>query len=145
MRAADEIIAALDLAPHPEGGWYRQTWAAPAGIDGRSAATSILFLLAPGQASHWHRIDAAELWIFQAGAPLILSLAAGEAGEGGVRQVSLGPDPVAGHGLQQIVEPRQWQAARAPDDGWSLVACLVVPGFQFNGFELAAPDWRPGG
>ena len=111
----------------------------------RSAATSILFPLAPGQASHWHRIDAAELWIFLAGAPLILSLAAGEAGEGGVRQVSLGPDPVAGHGLQQIVEPRQWQAARAPDDGWSLVACLVVPGFQFNGFELAAPDWRPGG
>jgi predicted cupin superfamily sugar epimerase len=144
-RSAGEMIAALDLAAHPEGGWYRQTWAAAAGTDGRAAGTSILFLLEPGQRSHWHRIDATELWLFQAGAVLTLRLAAGEAGEGGVREVRLGPDPLAGDVQQQVVAPGEWQAAEAGADGWTLVACVVVPGFLFEGFEMAPAGWAPPG
>ena len=145
MRNAREIIEALDLAAHLEGGWYRETWVASAGTDGRAQATSILFLLEPGQSSHWHRIDATELWLFQSGAPLTLSLAEGEEGEGGVREVRLGPDPTAGHVQQQVVQPYEWQAAQAGPDGWALVACVVVPGFRFDGFEMAAPGWAPRG
>ncbi|MGH6963685.1 MAG: cupin domain-containing protein, partial [Phenylobacterium sp.] len=111
---------------------------------GRAAGTSILFLLEPGERSHWHRIDATELWLFQAGAPLMLRLAAGEAGEGGVREVRLGPDPLTGQMQQQVVAPREWQAAEAGADGWSLVACVVVPGFRFEGFEMAPAEWSPG-
>lgn len=143
MRDAREIIEALQLSPHPEGGWYRQTWAAPAAPGERCGATCILFLLEPGGRSHWHRVDAAEIWLFHAGAPLTLSTAAGENGEAGRRSVRLGPDPLAGHVQQHVVNPFEWQAAEASQDGWSLVACVVAPGFRFEGFELAPPDWRP--
>ncbi len=133
---ADDIIAALDLAPHPEGGWYRQTWAgAPAG--GRPSGTAIHFLLRAGERSHWHRIDATEIWFWQAGAPLALRIAEGEAGP--VHSLTLGPDPLA-HAMQGIVPPGRWQAAHGLGD-WTLVGCTVTPGFTFDGFELAPPGF----
>lgn len=140
MAEAGAIIASLGLAPHPEGGWYRETWRAPG--DPRPAATAILFLLEPGQRSHWHRIDATELWIFQAGAPLVLATADDDAAA--PVEIRLGPDPLAGQALQHRVAPGQWQSAEAPAHGWSLVACVVVPGFSFAGFDLAPPGWAPG-
>ena len=138
--SAAALIARLDLAPHPEGGWSRETWRAPSDTGVRSPATAILFLLEAGQASHWHRVDASELWIFQAGAPLALRTARDDAGP--VAEVTLGVGP--GQTPQQLVAPGQWQAAQASADGWTLVACVVVPGFDFAGFELAAAGWSPG-
>ena len=138
---AAAMIASLGLAPHPEGGWYRETWRAEAELPGgRAAATSILFLLEAGQRSHWHRIDAGELWLFQAGAPLTLAVAPPDAA---ARTVVLGPDPLVGHTLQHLVPPRAWQSAEGPQAGWTLAACLVAPGFEFAGFELAPPGWSP--
>jgi predicted cupin superfamily sugar epimerase len=139
---AAAMVAALKLAPHPEGGWYRETWrAAGAAPGGRALATSILFLLEAGQRSHWHRVDAGELWLFQAGAPLKLSIA--EPGRA-TRTLTLGPDPLAGQAQQELVPPGAWQSAEGPAAGWSLVGCVVAPGFEFSGFELAPEDWAPG-
>lgn len=141
MTDATSLIQGLGLARHPEGGWYRETWrAAPATHGGRSAGTSILFLLEAGQRSHWHRVDAAELWIYQGGTPPLLSLA-DDAGR--VTTQALGIDLGAGQQPQCLVRPHQWQATQA-GDGWCLVACVVVPGFHFEGFELAPPGWSPG-
>ncbi len=124
----------LGLAPHPEGGAYRETWRdLPAG-GGRGAATSILFLLADGESSHWHRVDAAEIWLWQAGAPLRLDLA-GES-------LRLGPDLGAGEVLQAVVPKGGWQAAQSLGR-WSLVACVVAPAFEFSGFELAPAGFTP--
>jgi hypothetical protein len=133
---ADEIIAHLQLAPHPEGGYYRQTWVAENA--GRPVGTCIYFLLKDGGASHWHRVDAVEIWHFHAGAPLILSLAADDAGPA-VDHV-LGPDLAAGQFPQVIVPEQHWQAARTTGD-WTLVSCTVSPGFDFAGFTLAAPGF----
>jgi len=139
-----DLIDRLGLARHPEGGWYRETWrAAPPAGSQRSAGTSILFLLEAHQRSHWHRVDASELWIFQAGAALTLSTAGGSGSGGGVGAVRLGADIRAGNQPQHVVAPGQWQSAQA-GAGWCLVACVVVPGFQFEGFELAPPGWAPG-
>jgi predicted cupin superfamily sugar epimerase len=138
---AAAMIAALELSPHPEGGWYRETWRAEAALaGGRAAATAILFLLEAGQRSHWHRVDAGELWLFQAGAPLQLAVAASNQP---ARTVILGPDPLVGQTPQHLVPPRAWQSAEGPESGWTLVACLVTPGFEFQGFELAPPGWSP--
>ena len=138
---AAAMIEALALVPHPEGGWYRETWRAEAALpNGRACATSILFLLEAGQRSHWHRVDAGELWLFQAGAPLELSVAAD--GRGG-ETVTLGPDPLAGETPQHLVPPGAWQSAQASVNGWTLVACVVAPGFEFSAFDLAPPDWSP--
>jgi predicted cupin superfamily sugar epimerase len=140
-RDAAAMIAALGLSPHPEGGWYRETWRAAATLPGgRAAATAILFLLEAGQRSHWHRVDADEMWLFQAGASLELSVA--EAGAP-PRAAVLGPDPLAGHAPQQLVPAGAWQSAQGPAEGWTLAACVVAPGFEFAGFELAPPGWRP--
>jgi predicted cupin superfamily sugar epimerase len=139
MSDATDIITQLGLAPHPEGGWYRETWRAAAVQGERGAGTSILFLLEAGQRSHWHRVDAAELWIFQAGASLTLSTTE----DGRISDVRLGVDVCAGDQPQSVVQPHQWQAAQA-GAGWCLVACVVVPAFRFEGFELAAADWTPG-
>ena len=141
MATAREIVDRLDLAPHPEGGWYRETWRA-ASDGARAAGTAIHFLLEPGQKSHWHRVDAAELWLFQAGAPLILRTALGDKGEEGVVETLLGPDVLAGQAVQRLVQPGEWQAAEA-GDSWPLVACVVVPGFEFSGFDIAPPGWAP--
>ena len=135
---ADEIIETLGLAPHPEGGWYRQTWAADA-RDERPAGTCIYFLLKAGERSHWHRIDAAEIWHFYAGAPLILRIASTEAGPSVAHP--LGPNLAGGARPQIVVPPHRWQAAETTGD-WTLVGCTVSPGFQFEGFELAAEGFE---
>ena len=135
---ADEIIAALGLAPHPEGGWYRQTWVAEAREGERPAGTCIYFLLKKGERSHWHRVDAAEIWHFHAGAALVLSVAASDAGP--AMDLRLGPDLAAGERPQAIVPEGHWQAARTTGD-WTLVGCTVSPGFRFDGFELAPPGF----
>jgi predicted cupin superfamily sugar epimerase len=146
QETARAVIDRLGLAPHPEGGWYRETWradalAAGAGEGGRAAGTAILFLLEAGLRSHWHRVDATELWIFQAGAGLTLKTAASDAGP--VVAVRLGV--LAGDAPQHVVAPGEWQAAEGGGEGWSLVACVVVPGFEFAGFEMAPAGWAPGG
>ena len=133
------VIERLDLAPHPEGGWYRETWRAEAGDGERGACTSILFLLEPAQHSHWHRVDATEIWLHQGGGHLTLSTEH----DGQVVATRLGPDWLSGDVLQAVVQPGQWQAARA-GDRWALVACVVAPAFEFAGFELAPTGWRPG-
>lgn len=134
MTEADQIIAALRLERHPEGGWYRQTWVGPAtgaGTD-RPSGTAILFLLKAGERSHWHRVDADEIWIFNAGAPLVLTLGLNHASD-----VLLGRQVLAEQVVQKVVPKGWWQAARSTGD-WSLVTCTVSPGFRFDGFELAA-------
>ena len=135
---AAEIIALLDLAPHPEGGHYRQTWEASAAPGERAAGTAIYFLLAAGEVSHWHRVDAAELWHHYAGAPLDLSIA--ETASGPAVSRVLGPDLAAGARPQLVVPEGHWQAARSLG-AWTLVGCTVSPGFRFEGFELAAPGF----
>ncbi|WP_136442264.1 cupin domain-containing protein [Pacificoceanicola onchidii] len=130
---ADEIISLLELSPHPEGGHYKQTWIAENGEE-RSAGTCIYFLLKGGEHSHWHRVDAAEIWHFYAGAPLVLSLSETDAGPR--QDIALGPDLLAGERPQVIVPANHWQAARSTGD-WTLVGCTVSPAFQFEGFELA--------
>ncbi len=136
---AAQVIALLDLSPHPEGGHYRQTWVdTPATPDARPSGTSIYFLLAEGEQSHWHRVDATEIWHYHAGAPLVLMRAADDAGP---RQEDvLGPDLAAGQRPQLIVPENHWQAARSTG-GWTLVSCTVSPGFRFEGFVLAEPGF----
>jgi predicted cupin superfamily sugar epimerase/uncharacterized protein YhfF len=133
MTEADRLIAALDLSPHPEGGWYRQTWEGPQ-VAGRASGTAILFLLKAGERSHWHRVDADEIWLWHAGAPLILRMAAGEAGP--ARAVRLGPDVLARETPQACVPAGHWQTA-VPTGAFTLVSCTVSPGFRSDGFELA--------
>jgi predicted cupin superfamily sugar epimerase len=127
------LVARLNLAPHPEGGWFRETMRTPDPRGGRDLATAILFLLDTGERSHWHRVDAAELWIWNDGHPLTLLIH----DDGGTREHLLGPD-----NPQVLVPANAWQAAE-PRDGWALVSCVVTPGFDFAGFELAAPGWSP--
>lgn len=139
---AGAVIAALGLAPHPEGGHYREVWRdAPTG-GGRGAGTAIHFLLDTGKRSHWHRVDAAELWLWQGGGPLVLSLSSD--GRQVEREVTLGPDLGAGQALVGVVPAGWWQAARPAADRWCLVSCTVSPAFDFAGFELAPPGWEPG-
>jgi predicted cupin superfamily sugar epimerase len=138
MTEADKIIAKLGLEPHPEGGWYRQTWAGPdlhIGTDTRASGTAILFLLKDGERSHWHRVDADEIWIWNAGAPLMLSL-----GEAHADDIRMGPDVLGGEVVQAVVPAGHWQAARSLG-AWSLVTCTVSPGFRFEGFDLADPGF----
>ena len=138
MTEADQIIAELGLHPHPEGGWYRQTWVGPdlhIGTGTRASGTAILFLLKAGERSHWHRVDADEIWIWNAGAPLLLSL-----GETVARDIRMGPDVLGEDQAQAVVPAGHWQAARSLG-AWSLVTCTVSPGFRFEGFELADPDF----
>jgi predicted cupin superfamily sugar epimerase len=132
---ADAVIAALALRPHPEGGHYRETWRDVPADGGRGAGTAILFLLRAGERSHWHRVDAAELWNWQAGAPLNLLLS-----PGGDRL--LGPDLTAGQTLHVSVPARCWQAAHSLG-AWTLCTCVVTPSFEFSGFELAPVGWSP--
>jgi uncharacterized protein len=143
--SAQNLIEQLGLSPHPEGGWYRETWRAAPGPDGRAGGTAIIFLLKAGEASHWHRVDADELWLWQGGDPLELRIAAHD--EGPVEMLTLGGNVAAAERLQGLVAAGAWQAARPAANGASgycLVSCVVVPGFDFAGFTLAAPDWEPG-
>ncbi|WP_380052778.1 cupin domain-containing protein [Falsihalocynthiibacter sp. SS001] len=132
MSQAEDIIAHLDLKPHPEGGHYRQTWQAD--NEGRAVGTCIYFLLKNGESSHWHRVDATEIWHYYAGAPLVLSMS--ETDEGPAQDYLLGPDFSQGHEPQRIVPPNHWQAARTTGD-YTLVGCTVSPGFEFERFMLA--------
>ena len=136
---ADAVVRALGLLAHPEGGHYRETWRDRPADGGRGAGTAILFLLAEGEVSHWHRVDAAELWVWQAGAPLVLEVC--ENGRD-VSGATLGPVLSEGHRPQGLVPRGAWQAARSAG-AWTLVTCTVSPAFQFEGFELAPPGWRP--
>lgn len=136
---ADEIVAALGLVPHPEGGAYRETFrhAPPGG--GRGAMTAIYYLLRAGEFSHWHRVDAAEIWHFHAGAPLVLTISPN--GHDAHAHV-LGTELAAGQRPQIVVPAGHWQTATSLG-AWTLVGCTVGPAFEFAGFELAPPDWRP--
>jgi predicted cupin superfamily sugar epimerase len=139
---ADEVAALLGLAPHPEGGWYRETFRDQTGRDergdGRGVSSAIYYLLAAGERSHWHRVDAAEVWHHYAGAPLELSLANGAERS----MVLLGSDLAAGQRPQGVAPKGWWQAAKCLGD-WTLVGCTVAPGFQFSGFEMAPEGWEP--
>jgi len=133
------VIRALGLQAHPEGGHYRETWRETPADGGRGAMTSILFLLALDEVSHWHRVDADELWVWQAGAPLVLTISPD--GHDAAAHW-LGPDLAAKQSLQRCVPRGHWQTATGLG-AWTLVSCVVAPAFSFAGFELAAPGWRP--
>jgi predicted cupin superfamily sugar epimerase len=146
---ADSLVARLGLTPHPEGGFYRETFRDVSGPDGRSRSTAILFLLKAGQRSHWHRVDAVEIWHWYAGAPLALAIADG-AGVAAVHR--LGNGVVTGVSLsdgalefpQLVVAEGHWQSAWTLG-AYTLVGCTVAPGFEFSGFELAPAGWAPPG
>ncbi len=138
LTAAD-IIARLDLKPHPEGGHYRETFRdTNVDADGRSRSTAIYFLLARGERSHWHRVDAVEVWHYYAGDALTLKIA----DDAGQRSIKLGADLAAGELPQGIVPAQTWQAAESSGE-WTLVGCTVAPGFEFSTFELAPKDFFP--
>ncbi|WP_372621472.1 cupin domain-containing protein [Falsiroseomonas sp.] len=139
---AAAVVAALGLAPHPEGGHYREVWRDAPPEGGRGAGTAIHFLLDAAERSHWHRVDAAELWLWQAGGPVLLSLSSD--GSGVERDIRLGPDLGAGEALIGVVPKGWWQAARPAGGRWCLVSCTVSPAFDFAGFQLAPPGWEPG-
>lgn len=144
---AQDIIRLLDLKPHPEGGHFRETFRdAPLPRAGkgekkaaRAASTAIYFLLARGERSHWHRVDAVEIWHWYAGASLVLEVAQPA---GRIECVTLGADLAGGERPQAVVQAHAWQAAHSLGD-WTLVGCTVAPGFEFAGFELAPKGWEP--
>ena len=139
---ADEIIAALSLRPHPEGGHFRETFRDPRTLaGGRSAGTAIYYLLKAGERSHWHRVDAAEMWHFYAGAPLALAMA--ETSESKAVMHTLGAQLATGARPQILVPAGAWQSAESLGS-FTLAGCTVTPGFEFAGFELAPPGWHPG-
>jgi predicted cupin superfamily sugar epimerase len=139
MTEAQRLIKRLGLKPHPEGGHYRETFRDNEGTAGRAHATAIYFLLQADEQSHWHRIDAVEIWHWYAGAPLELRIAR----EGHVVAAHmLGNDLAKGHAPQIVVPRRAWQAARSLGE-YTLVGCTVSPGFLFEHFELAPPDFEP--
>ena len=138
MQARD-VIDSLGLSPHPEGGWYAETWRALADPGERASGTAIYYLLETGQRSHWHRVDATEIWHWYAGGPL--QLAVSPDGQRTERML-LGPEIAAGQRPQRLVPAGCWQSA-VPLGEWTLVGCTVSPGFEFSGFELAPPGWSP--
>jgi predicted cupin superfamily sugar epimerase len=142
---ADELIQALGLAPHPEGGWYRETWRAEAKAGERAAASAVLYVIEPGQRSHWNRVDAHEIWLWHAGDPLDVMVAATDAGPS--RTVRLGGRVTGGEQPQLVIPAGQWQSAvpiEGGTAGYTLISCIVAPAFEFGGFELAVPGWAPG-
>jgi uncharacterized protein len=139
--SAAEVISILGLKPHPEGGHFRETLRdADAIADKRALSTAIYYLLARNERSHWHRIDATEVWHWYAGAPLALEVA--KTATSPIEQVVLGVDLASGERPQAIVPAHTWQAAQSLGD-WTLVGCTVAPGFEFFTFELAPRDWSP--
>jgi len=137
---ADQIIERLKLEPHPEGGWFRETFRDTSETNGRSHGTAIYYLLRAGEASHWHRVDATEIWHWYAGDTLALKLS----DDGKTSQtLNLGPDLASGAQPQLIVPKGIWQAAE-PLGAFTLVGCTVAPGFDFAGFEMAPKGWNPG-
>lgn len=158
MRSPAEIIRVLQMSPHPEGGWYVEIHRSPVQVHAvgdsrpdRSAMTSIYYLLEAGQRSHWHRVDADELWAWHAGSPMELSVAHphGDApdrrgqGDAWLLTHRLGADLASGERPQAVVPAHAWQSAQ-PLGAWSLVGCVVAPGFEFSRFEIAPAGWHPG-
>ncbi|MBI1180158.1 MAG: cupin [Alphaproteobacteria bacterium] len=138
MSDAEEIIARLGLRPHPEGGHYVETHRAAA--EGRSPVTAIYYLLRAGERSHWHRVDATEIWHWYGGAPLMLLISEDAAS---VSRHLLGNQLDLGQRPQAVIPPGAWQAAE-PQGDWCLIGCTVAPGFEFAGFEMAPEGWSPG-
>jgi predicted cupin superfamily sugar epimerase len=136
---ASEIVASLGMVPHPEGGHFVETFRGDDGSAGRATVTAIYFLLQRGERSHWHRVDADEIWLYHSGDPLELTIAGGA---GDRRLVTLGADLTAGQVPQAVVPAGAWQSAVTAGNH-TLVSCVVAPGFEFSGFELASPDWEP--
>ncbi len=140
---ASAVIEHLGLSPHPEGGWYAETWRAEPAGPARPSASAILYLLAAGEHSHWHRVDAAEIWQYSAGDPLELRIWGGDGSAVTTHRLGAGTTADAGE-PQVVVPPGAWQAAR-PLGAWTLVGCIVSPAFEFAGFELAPDGWEPPG
>ena len=138
---AQEIVRLLGLQPHPEGGWYLQTFEDASANGGRAHSTAIYYLLEGGPAGRWHRVDSAEVWHWYAGAPLTLSISADGIS---VTTALLGSDLASGARPQVVIPPGQWQSARSEGE-WTLVGCTVAPGFEFAHFEMQPEDWEPGG
>jgi hypothetical protein len=136
--SAEDIIRLLQLEPHPEGGHYRETFRDAATGSGRTASTAIYFLLRRGEVARWHRVDAAEVWHWYAGSPLLLTVS----GDGGRSTHRLGPDLAAGERPQAVVPAHAWQQAESLG-AYTLAGCTVAPGFEFSGFELAPPGFHP--
>lgn len=137
MKQADDLIARLELQPHPEGGHYRETFRDASG-QGRAASTAIYYLLKAGEVSHWHRVDAAEVWHWYAGAPLELRIAE----NGPAVRLLLGSNIAGGEQPQVVVPANTWQSARSLG-AYTLAGCTVAPGFEFAGFEMAPDGWTP--
>jgi len=142
LQSAPEVIDALGMHPHPEGGWFLETWRAASPDTTRPTASAILYLLATGEGSHWHRVDADEIWQHSAGDALELRIWA--EGDPGVSTYRLGSQLDSGELVQAVVPAGAWQAAR-PLGRWTLVGCIVSPAFEYAGFELAPPGWEPPG
>ena len=137
---AQSVIQYLSMNQHPEGGWYVETYRASAEDGARGAMTAIYFLLTKGQRSHWHQVDAAEAWLWHAGAPLRLRVSADGAA---TDEIVLGPELSEGQHPQAVVPAHAWQSAESLG-AWTLVSCVVAPAFHFEGFRISAPGWEPG-
>jgi predicted cupin superfamily sugar epimerase len=138
---AADLVAALGMEPHPEGGWYVETWQPPSdGAGSRPAGSAILYLLAAGERSHWHRLDVAEVWQYSAGEALELRVWV--TGDAAITSCRLGPAVGSGDVVQAVVPIGAWQTAK-PLGSWTLVGCIVAPAFEFAGFELAPEGWEP--
>ncbi|WP_342360417.1 cupin domain-containing protein [Terrarubrum flagellatum] len=138
--SARDVIARLNLKKHPEGGWYRETFRDPAvDANGRSRSTLIYYLLEAGETSEWHRVDATEVWLWHAGAPLVITVS--ENGHDASAH-HLGSVLETGQRPQFVVPAGWWQTATSLG-AWTLVSCTVAPAFEFSGFEMAPKDWRP--
>jgi len=146
--SAEELAKSLNLLPHPEGGWYRETHRSDLMVatkdspTPRTACTVIYFLLAHGQQNHWHRIDSDELWLWHAGGDMEISIAPQDAPIGHVTTQRIGSNPDEGVFPQAFVKVGSWQSARSLGN-WSLVSCIVAPGFEWSGFILAPTGWNP--
>lgn len=139
--AAADVIERLGLRRHPEGGWYAETWRAEAADGERPAASAILYLLAAGERSRWHRVDAAEIWQYSGGDPLEIRIWTGDGRAVTTHRLGAGTE-TDGETPQVVVPAHAWQTAR-PRGAWTLVGCIVSPAFEFAGFELAPDDWEP--
>jgi predicted cupin superfamily sugar epimerase len=141
---ADELIESLELVPHPEGGWYRETWRAEGEEGERAAASAVYYVIKPGEKSQWNRVDAHEIWLWHGGDPVDLFIAATDADQ--PRTVRLGGRVTESEVPQVIVPAGHWQSAAAVEGeaGYAFISCIVTPAFDFGGYELALPGWAPG-
>lgn len=141
---ANELIRTFSLAPHPEGGWYLETWRSNAAAGKRATASAVYYLIEKGQRSQWNRVDADEIWLWHGGDPLELMIAKSDAGP--IETVRLGGKVAEGERPQVIIPKDQWQSAAAIEGGeagYTFLSCIVAPAFEFKSYELAEPGWAP--